>query len=334
MLRILKIVGVNLLVLFILTLVIELAIRAKGDTYTWTEKGQGIYVDPWENSIKSPLQIREQGSYNEQYPEFIYDLCVNKEGVRDLNRNLEKPSKTIRILGLGDSFIEGMGATFDSTIMNLIERKLSLNYNGGSTFESICGGVSGSDIFRSYNLLQAKLIKYQPDYCLILFNNTDFNDWLIKGNELGELPKVTPPSKLNRFLFRYSHLYRSFTINVLNYSWLLQSPEKQKTLWKYFVKDFQRVMEKYISLLGSQDKILFVYHPLIHEYEAKNYYLPFEELNLILETRQIPTLNILECLASKGLNGKNIYWDIDMHFNGTGYNYVADCVVEKSWITP
>jgi hypothetical protein len=95
--------------------------------------------------------------------------------------------------------------------------------------------------------------------------------------------------------------------------------------------DFKNMLEEKMGNKGTQ-----IYNNWKKNNKFANtlYYLPFEELNLILETRQIPTLNILECLASKGLNGKNIYWDIDMHFNGTGYNYVADCVVEKSWITP
>ncbi len=332
--RVLKIIVTNLLILVILIFAIEIAIRIKGDAYTWTEKGQGIYVDPWSRVNNNPLQIRGTGQYQERYPEFLYDLEINEEGVRDIKHNVEKPLNTLRILGLGDSFMEGMGTDFDSTIMNLIERKAKAKYSSDVDFEALSGGVAGSDIFRAYNLLQERLIKYQPDYCLILFNNTDFNDWLIKGNEEGKLSEMSKPSKFERILFKYSHLYRSFTINVLHYSWLQQSPKEQKVLWKYFVQDFSKVIEKYIALMGSHDKVLFVYHPLIHEYEKVEYYLPFDELEALLKSKHIKTLDVLECFKSKDLISNSVYWKIDMHFNSAGYNNVAECIVEQDWPTP
>lgn len=333
MARIVKIFFANLFILITLLLIIEVAIRVKGDTYTWTEKGQGIYVDPWERADDKTLHVRPPGKHQEYYPEFEYNIEVNEEGVRDKKRDKEKGNNIVRVLGLGDSFMEGMGADIDSTIMAFLEKQLSVIYPDG-VFECLNGGVAGSDVFRSYNLLEERLIKYNPDYCIILFNNTDFNDWLIRGNEKGVFPPMTTPSKVERFLFHYSHLYRSFTINILKHSWLQQSPKEQKELWKYFLIDFKTVLKRYEDLLGGKDRIIFVVHPLIHEYEKGQYYLPFDDLKETMEVEGIKTLDVISCLEAEQLNSEHIYWNIDMHFNSLGYYQVANCLAKKGWIIP
>lgn len=333
MVRFAKIVIGNILILIALLIVAEIAIRVKGDTHTWTEKGQGVYIDPWERSSNKALHVRTQGEHKEHYPEFEYYIEVNEEGVRDKRRGKDKDGNTVRVLGMGDSFMEGMGAEMDSTVMALLEMQLSTT-NSNTRFECLNGGVAGSDLYRSFNLLEERLISYHPDYCVILFNNTDFNDWLIRGNENGVFPPVSIPSKFERFLFHYSHLYRSFTINILKHSWLQQSPKEQKELWKYFLLDFKAVLKRYEAILGEKDRLIFVLHPLIHEYEKGEYYLPFNDLKDILKAEGIKTIDIMSCFEAEQVNSEDIYWAIDMHFNSHGYQKVASCIANKGWITP
>ncbi|CAN5264494.1 hypothetical protein BH09BAC1_BH09BAC1_20560 [soil metagenome] len=288
--KILKILLVNLLILLALFFCLEIALRIKGDTYTWTEKGQNIYVDPWDAMENSEIRSRPFGKHTEHYSEFIYTIDVNEIGVRDITHEIQKPSNTLRILGLGDSFMEGMGSDFDSTIMSLLGTKLNNKINSIS-IEPLSGGVAGSDIFRSFNLFKSKFLLYNPDFVIVLLNNTDINDWLVHGDEEGFRPPISPPSNLKKVLFKYSHLYRSITINLLGYTWLQQSPKEQIECWKWFKKDFELIMMKYLQLIGDKKKLLIVFHPLLHEFNENNYYYSFSELEAILANLQIQSLN-------------------------------------------
>lgn len=328
-----KLFFTNLLILCLLLLLLEIVLRAKGDNYTWAEKGQSVYNDPWAVKYQGKLQVRQPGEHEEVYPEFVYTVAANKDGVRDYEHDVAKADTVKRILGLGDSFMEGMGTVFDSTILSQMSNIINREHIS-SKFEMLSGGVSGSDLFRSYNLLNERLIKYRPDYLIILFNNTDFNDWIIKGDEKGARPNINKPSRLKRLFFRYSHLYRSISINIFKNSWLQQSPSEQKKSWHYFKKDFEEVLIKYTQLIGGADKILFVFHPLINEYEHQSYYYPFDELMAIVNKHTIRVADVMECLKQSNAKATEIYWKMDMHFNSKGYGLVADCIAEQNFINP
>lgn len=325
MARITKTILVNLLVFTLLLIALEIFLRIKGDTYTWTENATGKYHSAWDQPVNQGLHIRTQGNYVEEYPEFSYKLSINSEGIRDINREIENRHHKVRIVGLGDSFMEGVGTPYDSTIMRLIETKDTI-------FEGICGGVAGSDVFRSYVLYDSLLDKYKPDYLLILFNNTDISDWVLNGNEIGILPSVKIPSKFRRNLFEYSHLYRSISINLFGYNWIQQSPEEQKETWDLFKIDFSLVLQKYIATLGKGQKLVFVFQPLYHEFVEGEYVYPFEELKQILSSSSIAYIDLQECLHDGSIDPKSLYWQTDMHFTPYGYSVVADCILNSNLV--
>jgi hypothetical protein len=60
-----------------------------------------------------------------------------------------------------------------------------------------------------------------------------------------------------------------------------------------FQEDFEKVVLKYITLSGGSDRLLFVFHPLVHEYRQSRYYFPFENLFEVLNQTEIFDLRVV-----------------------------------------
>lgn len=105
-------------------------------------------------------------------PEFDVTYRYNKDGLRDHDRPLEKPENTFRILGLGDSFTEGVGAQYDEMYLTLLEGGLNQSI-GGKTFDVIKAGVAGYDPKSERKYLEHYGYKYNPDLVLVAYSGTD-----------------------------------------------------------------------------------------------------------------------------------------------------------------
>jgi len=52
-------------------------------------------------------------------------VCINSDGLRDVEHSIEKPSGVYRIAILGDSYAEGLQLPLEQLFWKILERKLS-----------------------------------------------------------------------------------------------------------------------------------------------------------------------------------------------------------------
>ena len=90
--------------------------------------------------------------------EFSYVIKCNGEGLRDIDHNIKKDSSEYRIICMGNSFTEGIGAPQDSTWPRQLENILSLKSKKKITVFN--AGNSGADVFFEYKLLEKRMLKY------------------------------------------------------------------------------------------------------------------------------------------------------------------------------
>ncbi len=133
--------------------------------------------------IKQPIGFITRKS---DEPDIIYELkpnidtCfqgarvrTNSQGFRaEADFSLEKPKGTIRILGLGDSFMFGWGAEGQETYAEKIEHNLSNELRSPAQF--INTAVPGYNTAIEAAVLEKRGIAYQPDVVVLHWCWNDF----------------------------------------------------------------------------------------------------------------------------------------------------------------
>ncbi|MBI5844408.1 MAG: SGNH/GDSL hydrolase family protein [Deltaproteobacteria bacterium] len=88
----------------------------------------------------------------------------NPHYFNDIPRNLSKPEKTLRIAVIGDSFIFGDGAPYDTIWSHKLERIISNNYEN---VEVVSWGRNGWSTQDELNFLAAQGFQYKPDVVVV-----------------------------------------------------------------------------------------------------------------------------------------------------------------------
>jgi hypothetical protein len=187
--------------------------------------------------------------------EFEVMVNINSRGVHDVEREYTKPSGTVRVLMLGDSFVEAAQVEMSQNMSSLLQTCLAERLN--LPVEVINGGRSAYGPGDELLFLQYEGLKYQPDLILTgFFVGNDFrnvqheeDDAMTKTFgayrfelEEGKLTRYwvswqepgTGFSLIERLLRRYSRIY-----------FLLQNPDSK--LYRYYLQDWQKQLMGRIS---------------------------------------------------------------------------------------
>ena len=118
----------------------------------------------------------------------------NSAGWRDHEHPVAKPEGTLRILGLGDSYLWGQGVHHDDRVLELLEGKLVQTHPGVETLNTARPGVN---TWWQATTLRARGLDYDPDLVILFFVLND-----VEQDVHGPVPKV-------EFLTNYTNVYQS-----------------------------------------------------------------------------------------------------------------------------
>jgi len=128
---------------------------------------------------------------------------INSQGLRDIEREFNKDSKTIRIAVLGDSFTEARPIPLEKTFWKLMENQLnSCKPKTYKNIEVINFGVTEYSTTQQLITLQNNVWKYQPDIVLLAFYS---------GNDVSDNSKL-----LSRKDYRPFYTYKNNSIVIDN----------------------------------------------------------------------------------------------------------------------
>lgn len=265
--------------------------------------------------------------------EFSYLHQYNSVGLRDEELIIDKNNYSI--IGLGDSFTEGVGSPQDSTWLKLLEHNLN-SINLTSTVKTINGGISSSDPFIEYMILSKKLIQYSPDMVIVAINRSDIDD-VITGGGFERFDKSIFPYKYGpwwEFFYSYSYIFRSAMNSIFNINFLLLTEKKYEIEKKVAINKLAQCVFDNFKYLANQKKfkLVVVLHPIQYEIEEKEFLL--NQLDEIFSSdSSITTINLYNeynrVLADNKIEVKDLYWKIDRHHNSKGYKLWADILTEK-----
>ncbi|HET7747649.1 MAG TPA: hypothetical protein VFM29_10140 [Vicinamibacteria bacterium] len=119
--------------------------------------------------------------------EYTAEVAVNSRGLRDRERGYERPEGTVRVLALGDSFVEGYTVAFEETVAQVMEKEL-----GPCPAEVLNGGTAAWSLDQEYLFYVHEGARYEPQVVVAFVY---FNDvyWTIFDNHFG-----TPKPLLGR----------------------------------------------------------------------------------------------------------------------------------------
>lgn len=265
-------------------------------------------------------------------PDFSYVHAYNSLGLRD--KEPAKDTTAFTIIGLGDSFTEGVGSPADSTWLKLFEKQYALRYPA-KKLNTINAGVSGSDPFFEYALLKEKLLPYKPDMVVLCINQSDITDIITRGGK----ERFTNANMLStngpwwEFFYSFSFIFRSVAKGVFHINYILLTDEQNLIEEHRAITEIEALLNDYKKLAAENNfRPVVVLSPMQWELENKRFALKsLSEYCAKDSALQVIDLyqEYLQYQQSHSFSFKNIYWPTDLHHNPTGYNLWATIVSEK-----
>lgn len=334
-----KLLKQALIVIVCVVVLAEIALRIMGTYKVYSEKTRNEYVigygetrDSWyythtPNKIDTPLNS-----------DFTYERAINSLGLREKEVVAKDTSKK-RILVLGDSFAEGVGAPYDSTWPRIMEKLLN---QVGQPNEVIDAGVAGSDVFYEYVLYRDKLKELKPDVIIVSINASDYTDYIYRGGIERFLPDSTVinrPAPWFEPLFHYSHFFRGGwnKINGYNVNGMFVSIDDYADIFKEANQKFMALLKNFDTLAKQNGaKLCVVIHntpvEIIYPIDVNLASIAYlSNLNTELNGRGIQSIDVSPTIIAHYKNAKPESYSYlnDMHYTPAGYYYLAQQITDS-----
>jgi lysophospholipase L1-like esterase len=332
--RVIASVSIAALILATL-LLLELSARWSGKFATYGEKTGIGYISPYALSGVKWFRKHEPGSHQRVEVEFSESILVNAEGFIDRDWQLAKEHDKIRIVTLGDSFVEGVGSLHPgANYPQMLESILRSTADESAHITVMNGGIAGSDpVFNLQSLLRV-FLKYKPD---IIVQSVNWTDWgsdipvrggLSRFNEDGTVKLRSPWFEP---IYVHSHLFRALLSTLLHYDANLMSrPElhrKQEEATKT-ICDVLRVERSLAQQSGAD--LVVVLQPLgwweLRRDKEPEWWHPVMECADEHATKAVDLRQELLATAGSSDSLARLYWPVDHHFNPDGYRAYATIV--------
>lgn len=168
---------------FVMLLALEGVARVARQVQGWglDEGGAAFYTeyDPllgWRKRPGSSVAYRR--------PEYRTEVAINRQGLRDPERAYASPPGVVRVLALGDSFVEGYTVPLAEAVTQVLERELR---EGGRAVEVINGGTTAYATDQEYLFYESEGARYGPRVVVLFFH---YNDIVYNARQVfGAWPK-------------------------------------------------------------------------------------------------------------------------------------------------
>ena len=313
-----------LLVVFFLFIEVKLRIEGTYDSYM--EKIGYNWRSPYATDGKVHSGIRKYNPDEEvttDHGEFSFTWRSNRLGYRE-SKPITDSGKSIFIYG--DSFIEGVGAPEDSTIVSQINRRLAVLSDDWNAFNF---GVTGSDPYFDLRALTQLHADLQPTAVLFAVNESDLNDVIIRGGQGRFREDGTTKYRSDPWFVPFygaSHIVRAL-VHALGYDWLFVHPKDQTEVSRWAKATLLEALDEAHAFCESRDiRFMMVCIPLpiphCSGWEEQISGIDWKDLNVIRLDKSIPD-------TICGSSGRRFYWPIDGHYNGRGYTLLGDVIFDE-----
>lgn len=333
------IVRIFLYPLFMITIVLsilEITIRWTGNYKTYSENIGQNYTSYYNMKYDTWYWLnRSSDTFFIDHGDFEFKYITNSLGLRE--KELEwNESSSIRVATFGDSFTEGVGATYDSTWPRALERQL---LNDGYSAEVINAGVNGSDPFYAYQLLKDHIIKLDPTHVIFSCNRSDIDDYLFRSGfdrfqDDGTVVNRRAPKV--ETMYKNSHLVRMYLEKFRGYDKTLIRKNNLYEKKIEAIEDINNCLDSTMKLCEMNNiKFIAIAHatPLVFCYDRVQYL----DVRLFNKMQNDYTYLYLEEQFRNNIQKENCYdygWKNDGHFTGKGYTLMGNLIydeIQSNW---
>lgn len=245
--------------------------------------------------------------------EFDTDYTINSYGFRGEEPNIEN----LKIMLVGDSFIEGWGVDNDSTINKVMERKI------GCDNCVVNAGVIASDLIASYIRMSVLLDTLSPKLLILNINNSDLTDVLYRHLEIDD--KVSPTFEFFygiSFVFRHiAHIFFDLDSALIKKRFKSEYHQKVNEIVFDCLLNYRKMLkEKNIEFLVT----LQPYRDNLKQPLRKT---PLFEIHKFLEKNEFIFYNSHQDLQAYG-DFESLHWPLDRHFNNKGAKVFGELIYE------
>jgi hypothetical protein len=275
------------------------------------------------------------------HKDFRYVHRYNETGLRDMpiDSFLSKCGDAYKILMLGDSYTEGVGAPQDSSWPRLLETKLTEYYKC-----NVCclnAGISGSDPFFQYMLFRDKLSHLGFNLVIMAVNTTDISDFIFRGGMERFQEDGTVRSRKGpwyEWLYEYLYIYRLIDRVILgNMKQMFINKNQYQAFAQDFVAEMQQLLRQMSVAVSGNSHLLIIAFPSPHEAVNGNTDCVVHKEKILVELlkvaakQSIDTCNLFPYFRSF-INNENLIeytYANDGHYNAKGYNLFAAAVAAR-----
>jgi lysophospholipase L1-like esterase len=276
---------------------------------------------------------KPHSTYTEKKAEYSFALERNNLGFRGKDV-IEKQANEYRILAMGDSWTEGVGAPQGYEWPTLLNKQLENAADGTVLFNVINVGKAGNDPIYNLKSLKDEFIHLQPNLVLLGLNGSDVEDIIARGgleriNKNGNIQLKKGPWW--EFIYGYSYIFRQF-IHAQGYNRMLMKGDERSIYTDAALKLAESVLEIHQFCQSKQVQFGVIIIP--DQYEVINghffryFDVTWKKLNAF---GTIPIIFLPNLYNQQGLTWENAhqyYWKMDLHHNAKGYELMAKCVYQ------
>lgn len=328
----------------------ELAVRALGLAPRLPAQYALYVTDPVLSHKPRPGSVLEGRSTTGEF-DFRYEH--NAQGWRDREVALEKPPGTFRILGLGDSFTYGAGATFENTYLSRLERMLNARDGRHPRVEVLKAGISRFFPETERLLLEHYGLRFSPDLVTVGFVPNDVLDTYLGVEAIRVLPDGRLVSNYGARLLEQLgpgmlFLYRNWhTLRIPIRRYLQTQVERDKPIHPEDLfrdggaheNDWQEIERQYTAmaeLLRPSGAPLVVVH--LPQRDLQNEGVEYPARRLSAWAARTPGASFVDTLPTlrERAAGARLYWPKDGHPTDAGHEVFAevlgDALVERGLV--
>jgi hypothetical protein len=319
-------------------LVAEIAVRALGLAPPLNLQ----YANMIEDEVL-PYRPRPHASFvaSAASGEFSYHVRHNGFGLRDVERSVEKPPGTFRILALGDSFTYGTGAPYDDTYLVRLEELLNARDGDHPRVEIVKAGIPRYYPHPERLLLEHYGLAFDPDMVLVGFTPNDVLDTVygidaVTRDDSGFLKtrEAKALGDVGTWLFLHSHAARIVLHAVVRSRIAHRYPTRPGEIyqddgfhepqWRQIEAEYSRMVE----LVGDDDARLVVVYIPDRGFRAARADYPAERLGRWAARHQDAAFIDGRAAMLVAGDGEPLHWARDPHCTPLGQAVLARAVFD------
>lgn len=291
---------------------------------TYTESLGGGYCSIRSTRGETYYRTRiPHSNFSFERPEFKYSRTVNSLGYSDREWAVRKMKNEKRILCLGDSWTEGVGATYDSTYVSILQ---SILRQEDTTYTVMNGGTSGDDPCVNYVNYRDRLVVFKPDIVIQTLSCNDLNTDIATKGGMERFQKdgtiKLPAAPWWEPVYALSYISRSL-FHAMGYNELLLKVPFSKAQTDELNRKAIETFALYSGLAKKEGCILIVI--VQFNYSGQDYDLsPIVNYLHTLDNVKIYDLKPYYLSGfSQSSDPMSYYWGQDLHHNAKGYALMA-----------